>query len=106
MANWVQACKTSDVGVLNPTRFDFAEHTFAIYRNPENDYFCTEGLCTHEKMHLKYGTVNENIIECSMHKGQFNFETGEAISLPACKNLKTFPVKVENNNVYILVDTE
>ena len=35
------------------------------------------------------------------NKGIFNIKTGEAISPPACDDLKTYPVKVENDLVYI-----
>ena len=40
-------------------------------------------------------------IECPMHQGVFNIKSGEAISPPACEDLKTYPVKVENDLVYI-----
>ena len=31
--------------------------TFAIYRSPEGGFFATDGLCTHEKVHLAGGLV-------------------------------------------------
>ena len=104
MSSWVKACNTNDIKIENLIRFDFADQTFAIYRSPESNYFCTEGQCSHKQMHLKYGKVRGNTIECPMHKGQFNYQTGEAVHPPACKSLKTFPVKIENNEVFVLID--
>ena len=40
-------------------------------------------------------------VECPMHQGIFDIKTGEAVSPPACDDLKTYPVKVENEKVYI-----
>ena len=42
-------------------------------------------------------------IECPMHQGVFDIKTGEAVSPPACDDLKTYPVKVEDNNIYIQI---
>lgn len=61
-------------------RFDFGKQTFAIYRSPEDEYFATDGLCTHEKVHLADGLVIDDIIECRKHNGRFCYKTDEAVS--------------------------
>ena len=48
-----------------------------------------------------YGLVMGNLIECPKHNGQFDYRTGEAKRAPACVNLKTFPVRVQDGQVYI-----
>lgn len=101
MANWIEACATDDVENEDLIRFDHGSRTFAIYRSPEDEYFCTDGLCTHEEVHLSDGLVMEHIIECPMHNGQFDYRTGEAKRTPACVALKTYPVKVEDETVFI-----
>ena len=42
-------------------------------------------------------------IECPMHQGIFDIKSGKAISPPACDDLKTYRVKVEENKVYIQI---
>jgi 3-phenylpropionate/trans-cinnamate dioxygenase ferredoxin subunit len=101
MADWVEACGAEDVELEEVIRFDHGSRTFAIYRSPEDEYFCTDGLCTHEKVHLCDGLVMDNVIECPKHNGQFDYKTGEAIRVPACVNLKTYRTKVENDRVLI-----
>ena len=71
------------------------------YTNKEDGYFATDGMCTHEDVHLEDGLVMDDEIECPMHQGIFNIKSGEALSPPACEDLKTYPVKVENDLVYI-----
>ena len=40
-------------------------------------------------------------IECPMHQGIFNIKTGKAISPPACEDLKTYPIKIHEDKIYI-----
>ena len=101
MTEWVRACAAGDVDEEDVIRFDHAGRTFAIYRSPDDDYFATDGLCTHEKVHLADGLVMDDIIECPKHNGRFNYKTGAAQGAPACVNLTTYPVKVEGGDVFI-----
>ena len=101
MAKWVDACATDDIEVEEVIRFDHDGRTFAIYRSPEDEYFCTDGLCTHEKVHLADGLVMDDIIECPKHNGRFDYRTGAAKGAPVCVNLNTYPVKVESGKVLI-----
>jgi len=101
MANWVKACAADDIATEDLIRFDHEGRSFAIYRSPDDEYFATDGLCTHEQVHLEDGLVMDYIIECPMHNGRFDYRTGEAKGAPACVNLKTYPVKVEDGGVFI-----
>lgn len=104
MSGWVAACSQDEVDAEDVIRFDHEGRTFAIYRSPDDQYFATEGLCTHEKVHLADGLVMDDVIECPKHNGRFNYKTGEAKGAPACVNLKTFPVKVDGGRVMIQID--
>jgi 3-phenylpropionate/trans-cinnamate dioxygenase ferredoxin subunit len=101
MTDWIPACDAEDVDQEDVIRFDHAGRTFAIYRSPDDEYFATDGLCTHEKVHLADGLVMEDIIECPKHNGRFNYKTGAARGAPVCINLRTYPVKVEAGKIYL-----
>ena len=98
---WIEACRTGDIPLGDVIRFDHAGRTFAIYRTAGDSYHATDGLCTHAKVHLAGGFVMENIIECPKHNGRFDFTTGQAQGAPACVNLKTYPVKVVAQGVFL-----
>jgi 3-phenylpropionate/trans-cinnamate dioxygenase ferredoxin subunit len=102
--DWIAACKADDIMAEDVTGFDHGGRQFAIYRSPGNEYFATDGLCTHEAFELFEGFVMDDVIECPKHNGRFNYKTGEALGAPVCVNLKTYPVKVENGTVYIRID--
>jgi 3-phenylpropionate/trans-cinnamate dioxygenase ferredoxin subunit len=98
---WVSACKVGDIAQEDVIRFDHGGRTFAVYRSPEDAYFATDGLCTHEKVHLADGLVMDDSIECPKHNGRFNYKTGEAQRAPVCVSLKTYAVKIEGDQVLI-----
>ena len=103
MPNWTRACAADDVDAEDVIRFDHAGRTFAVYRSPDDQFFATAGICTHENACLADGLVMGDVIECPKHNGRFNYKTGEAKGAPVCVNLKTYPVKVEGGKVLIQV---
>lgn len=101
MAVWVEACAVDDVEEEDLIRFDHEGKTYAVYRSPNDEFFATDGLCTHEKFHLSDGLVMDYVIECPKHNGRFDYRTGAAKGAPACIDLQTYPVKVVDGTVYI-----
>lgn len=103
MSNWIKVCDADEIDAEDVMRFDHAGHTYAIYRSPDDNFFATDGLCTHEKIHLADGLVMDHVIECPKHNGRFNYKTGAALGAPVCVNLTTYPAKVEDGEVFIQV---
>ena len=98
---WVDAGEPDDIDAEDVIRFDHGGKTYALYRTEDDRYFATDGLCTHEKIHLADGLVMGTIIECPKHNGRFDFTSGAAKGAPVCVDLKTYPVKVEAGTVFI-----
>ena len=101
MTTWIRACAVKDIEPEDLIRFDHGARTFAIFRSSEDQIYCTDGLCTHESVHLEDGLVMDHIIECPKHNGQFDYRTGEARRAPACDSLRTYAVKVEDGDIFI-----
>jgi 3-phenylpropionate/trans-cinnamate dioxygenase ferredoxin subunit len=100
---WINACAVDVIEPEDVLRFDHAGQTYAIYRDPKGAFFATDGLCSHEKVHLCDGLVMGDQIECPKHNGRFNYKTGAALRAPVCINLKTYPVRVTGDAVEIEV---
>ena len=103
MAAWIDACGAHDIEAEDVIRFDHDGKTYAIYRSPDDEYFATDGLCTHEQIHLADGLVMDDIIECPKHNGRFNYKTGQAKGAPVCINLKTYPVRLTAGRLQIQI---
>jgi MocE subfamily Rieske [2Fe-2S] domain protein len=101
MSTWVKVGPLDDIEAEDVIRFDHGERTFAVYRAPDDAVFCTDGLCTHEAVHLADGLVIDHEIECPKHHATFDYRNGEALRLPACEDLKTYPAKIEDGVVWI-----
>ena len=101
--NWIEVCGKDEIDEEDVTRFDHGGRTFAVYRSLDDEFFATDGLCTHEQIHLADGLVMDEIIECPKHNGRFNYKTGEAKGAPVCANLKHYPVKIEDGAVFIAI---
>jgi 3-phenylpropionate/trans-cinnamate dioxygenase ferredoxin subunit len=101
VANWVEACAADAIDAEDVSRFDHGGKTYAIYRSADDKYYATDGLCTHEQVHLADGLVMDNIIECPKHNGRFDYTTGKAMGAPVCINIKTYATKVEGGKVFI-----
>ncbi|WP_034996854.1 MocE family 2Fe-2S type ferredoxin [Beijerinckia mobilis] len=100
---WILACMVDDIEEEDVIRFDHGDRTFAIYRSIKDEYFATDGMCTHEHVHLADGLLMGYIIECPKHNGRFDCRTGQAKGAPVSVNLRTYPVKVEDGRVMIQV---
>ena len=98
---WIDACSTDDIDAEDVRRFDHGGRTFIIVRNHEDAYFCSDGMCTHENVHLCDGLVVENTIECPKHSSIFNVTNGEVETPPACENLRTYPTRVADGRVLV-----
>ena len=97
---WVRACAADEIDEEDVLGFDHDGHTYCIYHTPEG-YFATDGICTHEDELLEDGIVIDCVIECPLHQGRFDVRTGAALSAPVCVDLRTWPVKIENGEVFI-----
>lgn len=97
----IDACALSDIEEEDLIRFDHDGKTYAIYRMEGEEVFCSDGLCTHEHVHLEDGLVMDYVIECPRHNGRFDIRTGEPLGAPVCVRLATYPARVENGRVLV-----
>lgn len=101
---WVTVCPFDELPRESVRRFDHAGRTWAVYRTAGDELFCTDGLCTHEAVHLADGLFLDYEIECPKHAGAFDVRTGEALRPPPCLDLKTYPVRLRDGQIEIEID--
>lgn len=101
---WIEACKTDDIEEEDVIRWDHDGRTFAVYHGADDQFYCTDGLCTHEAVHLADGLVMDNEIECPKHNGLFDYRNGKALRAPVCDDLRTYPVRIDGDVVMVELD--
>ncbi|MEM7343068.1 MAG: non-heme iron oxygenase ferredoxin subunit [Chloroflexota bacterium] len=100
MSDWIRVCPAVEIDEEDLVRLDHDGQTYCVY-NTDKGFFATEGMCTHEAQHLEDGLVIDTVIECPLHQGRFDIITGRALGAPVSVDLQTYPVKVENGDVFI-----
>ncbi len=74
---------------------------YAIYRLADDNFYASEGLCTHGKAELADGLVINGCIECPKHNGRFDIASGKAMTAPARKDLRTYPAQRRGGKVFV-----
>jgi naphthalene 1,2-dioxygenase system ferredoxin subunit len=76
------------------------DREFALYSVGDRLY-ATDNICTHGHARLCDGFLDGHEIECPLHQGKFDVRTGKAMCEPLTSDIRAYPVKVENGEVYI-----
>ena len=106
LGRWHRAAATSDIeddDVLGVLLGDQGEYEVALYKIQGN-FYATADRCTHQTARLSDGLVIDDCIECPLHQGRFHVPTGKAKNAPASIDLKTYPAKVEQDVIYVLIE--
>jgi p-cumate 2,3-dioxygenase ferredoxin subunit len=73
----------------------------AVY-NVDGKLYATADLCTHGEASLsEEGTLAETIVECPWHFGTFDVTSGKATGMPCTVALRTYVVKLMEDDVYV-----
>ena len=84
----VELCKLADVDAGGTYKAEVGEHAYAVF-NVDGEIFVTDDACTHGPGSLSEGILEDDIIECNFHGGQFNVRTGEVVLSPCVDPVKT-----------------
>jgi naphthalene 1,2-dioxygenase system ferredoxin subunit len=76
------------------------ERHVALYRL-DGQVFATDGMCTHQRVLLCDGFLEDGAIECPLHQGRFDVRSGKALCAPLSVDLKVYPVRVDGGTVYV-----
>ncbi|HUF13480.1 MAG TPA: non-heme iron oxygenase ferredoxin subunit [Longimicrobiales bacterium] len=69
--------------------------------NTEGQVYALRDNCSHKDFPLSEGEVLGHRLTCAWHGAAFDVTTGNALSLPAVKPVRTFDVEVEDGQVWV-----
>jgi len=82
------------------TLVEHAGRALAIYDTPSG-VFVTSARCSHGGANLCDGYFDGHLIECPLHQGAFDVRSGQPISAPATRPIKTFPARLRGGFIQI-----
>jgi nitrite reductase/ring-hydroxylating ferredoxin subunit len=103
MSTRIELCNTDEVAAGSALRVENGDLILAVY-NLDGEFYVTDDACTHGPGSLSEGYIEDDIVECNFHGGQFNIKSGEVAAPPCMVPIKTYPTTVENGKVVIEVD--
>ena len=103
MANRIDLCSTGEVAPGNALRVEAGDLALAVF-NVDGEFYVTDDQCTHGPGLLSEGYIEDDVVECNFHNGQFNIKTGEVVAPPCMIPIKTYRTTVENGRVFIETD--
>ena len=100
----IKGCKVDQLKAGEALRLNVTPPV-ALYRLNDG-YYATEDTCSHAQASLAAGDIDleECTIECPYHGSLFDVRSGRVLSLPANKPLKTYLVKVIDDEVFVELD--
>lgn len=69
----------------------------------EGKYYAVSNICSHATRPLMMGRVRHCTITCPVHGARFNLESGAALNLPATKPIATYPVRIVDDWIEVML---
>lgn len=102
-ANWIDALSADELPTDDVLGIAVAGRDIALYTVGDQVY-ATDNVCTHGQARLCDGFLDGHEIECPLHQGKFDVRDGRALCDPVTEALRSYPVKVEGQRVYLQID--
>jgi 3-phenylpropionate/trans-cinnamate dioxygenase ferredoxin subunit len=108
-SGFVYAAKASEISAGKTKKLPLGDFGVLI-ANVDGSFYAVDALCTHYGGDLSAGTLQGKILTCPVHGAKFDVRDGKVVSppnqpldRPIIENLITYPLKVENGEVYVKI---
>lgn len=101
--SWHSIACRNDIEDGDGITVEIENKVIAVFRCG-NQYYATDGYCTHARAPLVDGYLDGEIIECPLHQGRFDLRNGKALCSPATKALNTYPTRVTDDRIQVRID--
>jgi nitrite reductase/ring-hydroxylating ferredoxin subunit len=101
MATWHEVATADQIVEGQAFAAEVGGNEIAIVRLGE-DLFAIGNICPHQRdTLLSDGYLDGELIECPLHQSCFDVRTGKLLNAPAREDVPSYPVKTENNSVFV-----
>ena len=102
--HWIDISSVEDVAEDDVVGIDIAGKSIALYQ-VEGEIYATDNICTHGNARLCDGFLEGHEIECPLHQGKFDIRNGKALCAPLTEDVRTYPIKIDGNRVFVDLTT-
>lgn len=72
-----------------------------VLANVDGTLYAVSDRCSHEEYPLSDGDLEGSILVCPFHGARFDVTSGAARGLPAVRPVKSYPVEIRGDGIYI-----
>jgi nitrite reductase/ring-hydroxylating ferredoxin subunit len=101
--DYVKIARRGDLAPGKMKRVDLAGRRILL-ANVDGRYCAVDDTCTHEDASLSKGFLQGAIVKCPLHGSRFNLVTGAVLDDPADQDLRTYPVRLDGDDILICLD--
>jgi toluene monooxygenase system ferredoxin subunit len=100
--DFVRVCSLDDLWEGDMAVYEVSGQDILLVHAEGGTIAAFEPECPHQKFALVQGTLEGGTLTCAAHLWKFDASTGAGINPRSCK-LKTYPVKIEGDDVFVAV---
>jgi len=101
---WVQAATLSEFEGTDRKYCELSDEVqVGIFRHGDGKFYAVEVWCSHQKVSLINGDLEDYELMCPLHGACFDIRSGKHLSLPAVRPIESYPVKVEDGNILVKI---
>jgi len=103
MGQYVKVARTGEIQRDTGRLIEVAGKRIAVF-NVGGTFYAIDDTCTHQGGPLSEGQLNGSQVTCPWHGAIFDVTTGHVQRPPARKDVGSYPVRVEGDDIEIELD--
>lgn len=104
-AIWTKVCTVTEIPLRGGRLLRAGHHEVALFRLSNGSIRAISSRCPHKQGPLAEGIVSNDTIICPLHAQKIDLQSGKVLA-PDTGCVTTYPIKTENDNVFIQLTGE
>lgn len=100
---FLRVCDIHELTIGQAALAEVSGQRVCIVRTGEREIHAVDDTCSHANVPLSEGEVDGCTVECWLHGSRFDLRTGEPTGPPATRPIAVFPVRLDDDDVYVSV---
>ncbi len=102
MIQYIKVGKISDFSTKNYKCIKVLTRSILVVKREDNSFYAIEANCRHQNALLPVGSIPKDFqVTCPRHGWRYDLKTGECLSPSSGEPLRFFPLKVEEEEIYV-----
>ncbi len=101
--HFIALAKTADVPENRVSCVEINGH-YVVLSQVQGEFYAVQNKCSHAEQSFDTGRVRGHKLLCPLHGAIFDIRDGSVLSAPAFQPIKSYPLKVNGEDILICLD--